>query len=223
MRTGLGTVWNCTKLSGTARGGASPEWIWSGDMAYGGMAYLWICALVSAWCAGCAVWLRTSPAARLTGRGISTEHRSLEVSTTLVLALFIVALRQGTSIPRACGAVGDAAGGAIGAGLVRVGERLSRGADWHEAWRVAGADEPESDAAHVFRILEESLEPSWTRGVSPIMRLETTLEQYDADERSRIEAASSRLSVRLLIPTALCFLPAFVFIGVIPTVVSLVM
>ena len=88
-------------------------------MAYGGMAYLWICALVSAWCAGCAVWLRTSPAARLTGRGISTEHRSLEVSTTLVLALFIVALRQGTSIPRACGAVGDAAGGAIGAGLVR--------------------------------------------------------------------------------------------------------
>ncbi|MDZ7552421.1 hypothetical protein CG391_003550 [Gardnerella piotii] len=31
---------------------------------------------------------------------------------------------------------------------------------------------------------------------------------------------SSKLSVRLLLPVGLCFLPAFIFVGILPTVAS---
>ena len=39
-------------------------------------------------------------------------------------------------------------------------------------------------------------------------------------ERSRIEQSAAKLSIRLLLPTGLCMLPAFVAIGVIPAVMS---
>ena len=51
-------------------------------------------------------------------------------------------------------------------------------------------------------------------------RLETAIEQLDWDERSRIEQSAAKLSIRLLLPTGLCMLPAFVAIGVIPAVMS---
>ena len=57
-------------------------------------------------------------------------------------------------------------------------------------------------------------------GSSPVNRLATAIEQLDWDERSRIEQSAAKLSIRLLLPTGLCMLPAFVAIGVIPAVMS---
>ena len=51
-------------------------------------------------------------------------------------------------------------------------------------------------------------------------RLEAAIEQLDWDERARIEQSAAKLSVRLLLPTGLCMLPAFVAIGVVPAVMS---
>ncbi|NEG90034.1 hypothetical protein GFD25_08575 [Bifidobacterium aerophilum] len=155
-----------------------------------------------------------------------------EVSAATVLALTAAVVRQGASIPRAVETVGSSIGGRVGRGLCRVCDALLRGDDWHDAWgaaeggldaetargfgAAAGGREP------VFAMLEEALEPAWRHGTSPVSRLETALEQLDRDERSRIEEASGRLTVRLLMPTGLCFLPAFVFVGVIPSIVSFV-
>ena len=38
-----------------------------------------------------------------------------------------------------------------------------------------------------------------------------------------MERAAARLSVRLLMPTGLCFLPAFVIVGVLPAIASFLM
>ena len=50
----------------------------------------------------------------------------------------------------------------------------------------------------------------------PGVRLESAIEQLDRDERAAIERNAAKLSVKLLMPTGLCFLPAFVLVGVIP-------
>ena len=66
----------------------------------------------------------------------------------------------------------------------------------------------------------DAFSSSWSSGSSPVNRLATAIEQLDWDERSRIEQSAAKLSIRLLLPTGLCMLPAFVAIGVIPAVMS---
>ena len=74
----------------------------------------------------------------------------------------------------------------------------------------------------MMAILRWSAMRSGHSGASPVERLETAVEQLDWDERAQIEQAAAKLSVRLLLPTGLCFLPAFVAVGIIPSVMSFV-
>ena len=69
-------------------------------------------------------------------------------------------------------------------------------------------------------VVRDAFSSSWSSGSSPVNRLATAIEQLDWDERSRIEQSAAKLSIRLLLPTGLCMLPAFVAIGVIPAVMS---
>ena len=79
-----------------------------------------------------------------------------------------------------------------------------------------------ADDAGSVAVIRAALEPSWLHGDAPAVRLESALEQLDADERSAIERRAARLSVKLLVPTGLCFLPAFIMVGVIPSMVSFI-
>lgn len=196
-------------------------------------------AAVAACLAGLAAWLagaeivvsRRMDAMRVRATQAHDDAPG-EVSAATVLALTAAVVRQGASIPRAVEMVGSSIGGRAGRGLCRVCDALLRGDDWHDAWGAAeGGLDAESARGFgaaaggrepVFAMLEEALEPAWRHGTSPVARLETALEQLDRDERSRIEETSGRLTVRLLMPTGLCFLPAFVFVGVIPSIVSFV-
>ena len=89
---------------------------------------------------------------------------------------------------------------------------MNRGIPWNDAWPDDG------DLA----VVRDAFASSWHSGASPVERLETAVEQLDWDERSQIEQAAAKLSVRLLLPTGLCFLPAFVAVGIIPAVMSFV-
>ena len=91
-------------------------------------------------------------------------------------------------------------------------EQLNEGVSWDDAWPDDG------DLA----VVRDAFASSWHSGASPVERLETAVEQLDWDERSRIEQAAAKLSVRLLLPTGLCFLPAFVAVGIIPSFMSFV-
>lgn len=135
-----------------------------------------------------------------------------ELPLPLILEMLSVAIRQGSSIPRALIAVGDIAAGEFGAGLRSAGEQLNKGVSWDDAWPDDG------DLA----VVRDAFASSWHSGASPVERLETAVEQLDWDERSQIEQAAAKLSVRLLLPTGLCFLPAFVAVGIIPSVMSFV-
>lgn len=138
------------------------------------------------------------------------------VPLPLVLEMLSVAIRQGTSVPRALIVVGDIASGDFGDGLRLAGERLNAGCSWDEAW----ATDDDGNAACDLAVVRDAFASSWSNGASPVNRLEAAIEQLDWDERARIEQSAAKLSVRLLLPTGLCMLPAFVAIGVIPAVMS---
>ena len=69
-------------------------------------------------------------------------------------------------------------------------------------------------------LIADCLEDAWVHGSSPMERLRLAVEECESTERSAIEQAAARLSVQLLAPTGLCFLPSFILIGIIPAIAS---
>ena len=163
------------------------------------MTGLWM--LTAVVCAAEAIWLKQWRPVRVPS-DLAPAERMRELPLPLILEMLSVAIRQGSSIPRALIAVGDIAAGEFGAGLRSAGD----------AWPDDG------DLA----VVRDAFASSWHSGASPVERLETAVEQLDWDERAQIEQAAAKLSVRLLLPTGLCFLPAFVAVGIIPSVMSFV-
>ena len=154
-----------------------------------------------------------SPGGRLADEQVSTP------SLSLVLALLGVAVRQGASLPRALGVVGGLLPGPYGLRMVRVAHLLGRGNGWDLSWSGAIGD---PDYGQSMQVLADCLEPSWRLGSSPLTRIETTLRQLDHHARSVLARAAAAITVRLLVPTGLCILPAFVLIGVIPCIAAFV-
>ncbi|RSX53636.1 pilus assembly protein [Bifidobacterium goeldii] len=146
------------------------------------------------------------------------DHRPA-IPLTLVMGLLSVSLRQGASIPRALDCVGETLDCSLGDELRVVARALNRGVGWNAAWTVHNR----GLNAGAMRTLCDALESSWNHGSSPLGRLEAAIDQQDASERATIEQSAAKLSVKLLMPTGLCFLPAFVFLGIIPAVASFVM
>ncbi|WP_034610262.1 type II secretion system F family protein [Cellulomonas sp. URHD0024] len=130
----------------------------------------------------------------------------------LLLDLVEVALSTGASLPRALAAVGSAARGAAGEHLSRASASLLLGASWASAW--AGSAAGLSDVAEV-------LEASWTTGSAPGPALRARADELRRRRRARARAAAGALGVRLVLPLGLCFLPAFVLLGLVPMVLSL--
>ena len=115
-------------------------------------------------------------------------------------------------VPRALEAVGEAVGGADGERLTRVSVELLLGAPWSAAW--AGT----SDG---LRPVAECLEAAWVHGAAPGPALRARAGVIRRDRRRDAREAAGRLGVHLVLPLGLCFLPAFVLLGLVPVMVSL--
>ena len=86
------------------------------------MTGLWM--LTAAVCAAAAMWLKLWRPVRVPA-DLAPAGRVRELPLPLVLEMLSVAIRQGSSIPRALIAVGDIAAGECGAGLRAAGEQLN--------------------------------------------------------------------------------------------------
>ncbi len=173
--------------------------------------------LVSSVLAASSVWVALRPMPRSLVTPLRENTESVVPSITVVLGLVSVAIRQGSSIPTALDAVGQAIPGSVGKGMLHVAKALCRGVAWDEAWQ---ASEGDAASEQCLQLLRDTLSDAWNHGASPVERLEVAMRSEDRAERVAIEQSAARLSVRLLIPTGLCFLPAFIAIGVIPSIAS---
>lgn len=151
---------------------------------------------------------------RLRGGGSGPEEEASRVRTDLPVAadLLAVCLAGGTPVAGAVAAVGAAVGGPLGESLVRVASRLRLGSADRAAW----ADVPDGAAA-LARVVVRAGESGSAIGPA--------LQRLAADarvaERAATSAAVQRAGVWVLAPLGLCFLPAFLFLGVAPLVLGI--
>ncbi|MBD8000447.1 type II secretion system F family protein [Oerskovia gallyi] len=160
---------------------------------------------------------RAGVRARLAGltRGVRVASGAGAVGPVeigVLLELLGAAVRAGTSVPRALEAVGQAIGGPDGAALHRAGAAVVLGAGWVEAW--AGAPPR-------LAMVQSALGLAWEQGAAPGEALRAAGEQLRSDQQAAARQAAARLAVHLVLPLGVCFLPAFVLIGLLPVLLSL--
>jgi pilus assembly protein TadC len=153
---------------------------------------------------------------RLLGR-LPADGEEQEVAAALPLALeLLAACLAGGAVPAdAVRAVAAAVPGACGARLARVAAALTVGSVPSEAWRALGDDRGPAGAA--ARALARAAE-----GGAPVAAAVLRVaEQARHEQAGRAERAARRAGVLAVGPLGLCFLPAFLLIGVVPAVVGL--
>jgi pilus assembly protein TadC len=133
------------------------------------------------------------------------------VDVVVVLALLDAAVASGAGLPRALSGVGRAIGGDDGRALVDASAALVMGARWETAW---------SRLPDRMLPVAACLVATWSSGAAPGPALRTTGDRLLRERRTTAREAAARLGVRLVLPLGLCFLPAFVLIGLVPVLVS---
>jgi Flp pilus assembly protein TadB len=172
----------------------------------GGLAGGVIGVLVAA-----AVWLSFS---RL-GNGERRRRRArLIADLPVAIDLLAACLRGGAPWHDAVDAVADAVGGPLGEELRAVSVQIKLGADPAEAW-PALAEEP----------MLAPLARAAVRAASTGAALAPSLSRLARDQRrvarSAAAARARAAGIRALAPLGLCFLPAFVLLGVVPAIAGI--
>lgn len=150
---------------------------------------------------------RVQPAGRR-----AREREQIVAALPLAADLLVAALGAGSPPVRAVDAVGSAVGGPLGHTLVAAAQTAGLG-DPSSGWKLLI-----SDAA--VRPLGRALAASVSRGTSPVPVLERVA--VDARDAARWagEARARSLGAKAAAPLGLCFLPAFVLVGIVPIVAT---
>jgi pilus assembly protein TadC len=155
--------------------------------------------------------------ARRSAAGTSAaEAAAAEAARQLPLAADLLAacVAAGASPVAAARAVGDALGGPVGDALGRGAAEVRLGGEPEGAWRGLAAV---AGAVPLARLLERA-EVSGLAAAGPAARLAA---QARADWARTTTARARRAAVMVTAPVGLCFLPAFIAVGVLPVVIGL--
>ncbi len=174
--------------------------------------------------------------ARLEPAGARAERAALVADLPLLLDLLSSCLAGGAALPEAARAVAAAVPGPAGERLAAVSAQLAVGTPPSQAWlaltghgdhlarpgpagagrgRRARTDDPLAPAARALGRAAEGGAPV----AAAVARLAADAR---AQARAGSELAARRVGVLVVAPLGLCFLPAFVLLGVVPVVAGLV-
>ncbi|OZG49280.1 hypothetical protein [Bombiscardovia coagulans] len=148
---------------------------------------------------------------------LGSHFSTQDIPLTLLMEMVAVCVRQGASVPHALDQIGAVCQSDLGRPMRRVAVLLNQGNEWFSSWSQA-CSHPRFGRR--FSAIRDCLEPSWRHGVSPLGRIEITIEQIDLSQQRTVEEAAAGLAVKLLLPTGLCILPAFILIGVLPCIAA---
>ncbi|HJQ44432.1 MAG TPA: type II secretion system F family protein [Jatrophihabitantaceae bacterium] len=132
----------------------------------------------------------------------------------VTLDLVAVALRTGLPLPAAMRLAVHGTDDDAARGLDRVAALLQLGAGPAEAWSAADGH---PELVPVARIARRSS----TSGVRLAAAFEELAVELRRDHAAAAEARAARAGVWAIAPLGLCFLPAFVCLGVVPVVVGI--
>jgi len=146
------------------------------------------------------------PAARL-------RRHQLVADLPAALDLVVVALRAGLPLPEAEEEVGAAVGGPLGSALRAAGRSGRLGAPARAAWGAGGSPELDRVVRTVARCGDS--------GAAIAAALARLAEDLRQERTSEADQAARRAGVLVVLPLGLCFLPAFLCLGVVPVVLGI--
>ncbi|WP_329219763.1 type II secretion system F family protein [Streptomyces sp. NBC_01485] len=159
-------------------------------------------------------WCRRQQAAAGADAVSEADARLAARQLPLAADLLAACIAAGAGPVIAAQAVGEALGGPVGAGLARGAAEVRLGGEPATAWRRLAAL---PGAAALARLLERA-DVSGLPAAGPVARLA-------ADTRAEwgraATARARRAAVMVTAPVGLCFLPAFIALGVLPIVIGL--
>ncbi len=142
------------------------------------------------------------------------EERAVAASLPVALDLLAACLTGGAALSTAVQVVAQASPGVLGQRLRAVAAALLVGAPPAEAWRALGSTGPAGVAA---RALVRSAE-----GGAPVAAaVRRVAAQTRAAQAAAARERARRAGVLVVGPLGLCFLPAFVLLGIVPAVLGL--
>ncbi|BBX05622.1 type II secretion system protein F [Mycolicibacterium aichiense] len=139
--------------------------------------------------------------------------RTDPLATASALDVFAVCLAGGMSVSAAAAATAPSAPERLGAVLRRAADLLALGADADTAW----CPQPGEDTDALARLARRSA----SSGSALAQGVAELAEQSRQDAGHTAAAAAERASVLIAGPLGLCFLPAFVCLGIVPVVAGL--
>ncbi len=199
------------------RTGAGIRTVLGSRVMAAGLAGLGAAALLGGWVGVLAAPLVAAGVHRfLSGlEPAAARRRRLRIAADLPLAtdLMVVCLDAGRPVGPTVSVVAAAVGGPLGHELARVGSRIELGADPLVVWADTGRDPALGSLARaVVRALDTG---------APLAESLTHLaDDLRAQRRATVDETARRVAVRSAGPLGLCFLPAFVLVGIVPTIIG---
>nr|WP_036568482.1 type II secretion system F family protein [Nocardia sp. BMG51109] len=139
------------------------------------------------------------------------------LSAASAFDLMAACLRAGLPVATAAQAVAPTAPAPVGAALRRAADLMALGADPVAAWdQVAG-----ETAADEIRAVARLVRRSARSGAALAGAISELAEQFRAAVADATAARAERAGVLIGGPLGLCFLPAFLCLGIVPVVVGL--
>ncbi|QBI51982.1 type II secretion system F family protein [Streptomonospora litoralis] len=144
-----------------------------------------------------------------------TERARMSAGLPVAVDLIVAGLRAGGAMEDVVASVAKAVGGTLGRALGGVAEQLRLGADPRTAWRSAQGPEE-------FEAVGRALARASDSGTPVATILQRHAAELRDAARARVLSRTQRLGVLSAAPLGLCFLPAFVLIGVVPLAAGLI-
>ncbi|MYU37632.1 type II secretion protein F [Streptomyces sp. SID8358] len=201
-------------------GSGEPDAVRRGALSLVAWAVGWFLVGGPAGCgAGCVAaygvwrWQRSAGARRAATRA-KAEALAVTAQLPLVADLLAACLSAGAGPRDAAEAVGESLGGPVGDRLVRTAAEIRLGGEPSEAWGRFGEI---PGAARLARCLERA-GATGAPAADPVSRV---ADEMRAERASAAVARAQRAGVLITAPVGLCFLPAFLAVGVAPVVIGL--
>ncbi|MFG1797366.1 type II secretion system F family protein [Nocardia sp. NPDC049149] len=143
------------------------------------------------------------------------------LASASVFDLLAACLRAGLPMASAARAVAPSAPELLAAALCRAADLLALGADAATAWERAAEDSAGQSGAEDIESLARMARRSARSGASLAIAVGELAEQRRAVVEDAAAARAERAGVLIGGPLGLCFLPAFVCLGIVPVVIGL--
>lgn len=143
------------------------------------------------------------------------EQPTDPLATASTLDVLSVCLSAGMSVPAAAAATSSSAPPGLAAMLRRAADLLALGAEPDTAW--AAADDADAAGEALARLARRSA----ASGSALAQGVAELAEQSRQEATHAAAAAAERASVLIAGPLGLCFLPAFICLGIVPVVAGL--